>query len=158
MVFTLGTVSFHKKIRIFAYSTIFAGLCFFSQYHTNRRSSGHLEKMQSKIFQFFSEQLDVWLSGVSISCRFFSSKCLANFFVHFSFCLYLSFFLSWIMKGLNRSLWRYNKISQWFHLMYNVSNQFDSNSFQKSNVLFNFELLLISCQLVTKPYLGKVPF
>ena len=33
--------------------------------------------------------------------------------------------------------------------MHNVSNQFDVNSFQKSNVLLNFALLLISYRLVT---------
>ena len=35
-------------------------------------------------------------------------------------------------------------------MMHNVCNQFKINSFQKSNALLNFDLLLISCRLVTK--------
>ena len=47
--------------------------------------------------------------------------------------------MSWIMKGLSCSLLRYKRLSQRFHLMRNVSNHFEFNSFlKKNNVLINF--------------------
>ena len=105
----------------------------------------HFIKTQPKIFSVFNEQLNVnWLGH-----RFRANFCAIFFVQIFPFCLYLFFFLqsyhiSWIVKGRNRSLWRYKRISQSSHLMHNVSNQFFSKK-QCFNKFCPFAHFLSTC-------------
>ena len=118
------------------------------------------KKSRSKVFNVFFEHLNVELAGTSFlvqicfmqiySCKFFIFACIYRSFLQ-------SYDISWIMKGLNFSLRIYKRISQCFHLMHNVTNQIEVNSFQKSNDLLSVAFLLVSCRLVIKSNWWKVP-
>ena len=160
MVFLLGTNSFHKILVIFAYSPLFCkflfsfhiisimGIIWFAIFFL-------FNKTQLTIFNVFNKQLNVnWLGH-----RFRSKLFVQIFRVIFSFLpvFVVLFAVVWHILYSERfqSLSvEVKRIFKWFDLMYNVSSQFETYSFQKSNVLLNFALLLISCRLVTMSHWG----
>ena len=89
-------------------------------------------KKNNRRLYVFSKRLNVKLAGTSFS---------RDFFLHFSFLHVFVFLLVivWHILDIERSQslsMELKKISQWFHLMHNFSNQFEINSFKK-NQCFN---------------------
>ena len=97
---------------------------FLSRHHNNERPSDHLKKRHSKIFNVYIR--------TSLSCKFFRAIFLCIFF--FLPVFVVLFVVVWHIlsnERCNRSLLGFKRISQWFYLMHNFSNQFDINFFKK---------------------------
>ena len=64
--------------------------------------------MQTKIFIVFSDQLNIkFMGGTSFSCLIFR----ANFVFACTCRFFLKYDISWIMKGLSRSLLRCKRLT-----------------------------------------------